>query len=181
VTNALTDTLLASESSALRRPDQVAGVATAQRALLAQLNLVQLATDRSITLTSRNSPIPVTVQSSAPYTVRAWLTLSSDKLVFHPSHKQMVIDRATNPVRIQAVARTSGVIPVDVTLTTPRFNLQIAHGQLTVRSTATSLVGIVLTALALAVLLGWWARTWWRGRTRRAQAARDAPTSSVHA
>jgi hypothetical protein len=42
----------------------------------------------------------------------------------------------------------------------------IAQEQLTVRSTATSVVGVLLTGLALAVLLTWWARTW-RARRRR--------------
>ena len=50
-------------------------------------------------------------------------------------------------------------------------SLVIAQGQLTVRSTATSIVGIVLTAAALVVLLAWWARTWQAGR-RKKRAAR---------
>jgi len=43
-----------------------------------------------------------------------------------------------------------------------------------VRSTATSWVGVVLSALALGVLGAWWARTWWGGRRRkRDQAGAD--------
>lgn len=173
ITAAIDDTLLAAETSEFRPHGQALGVLTTERSLDAQLAHIALAAERTITLTARNEPIPITVLSSAPYTVRAVLTLSSDKFVFPAgSSRVMTLDRATNPVRIGAVARTSGDLPVDVTLTSPRFGLVIAHELLTVRSTASSFVGIALTVLALVVLLVWWARTWWRGRERRARRER---------
>jgi hypothetical protein len=171
VTGALADDLLAAESSSLRPAGQSLGVDLTDRALREQLAHITLSTERSITLTARNEPIPVTVLSSAPYPVKARLTLSSDKFVFSAPTRSMTIDRATNPVRVNAVARTSGDLPVEVTVTSPKFGLPITHELLTVRSTATSSVGVLLTALALAVLLMWWARSLWRGRRRRAQQA----------
>ena len=73
---------------------------------------------------------------------------------------------------MEVEARTSGVLPLQVTLVAPRTDpgappLVIAHGRLTVRSTATSVVGVVLTLLAIAVLAAWWIRTWRRGRRLR--------------
>ena len=73
---------------------------------------------------------------------------------------------------MEVQARTSGDLPLEVTLTAPKTDvgavpLVIAHGQLTVRSTATSVVGVILTLLAIAVLLAWWVRTWRRGRAAR--------------
>jgi len=70
-------------------------------------------------------------------------------------------------VQVVVRARTTGDLPLTFTLTSAGGELVIAHGRLTVRSTATSIVGIVLTAVAAVVLLGWWARTWSRGRRRR--------------
>lgn len=173
VTSALADDLLAAESSSLRPDQQAVGVLNTGKALQLQLDRIALSTENSITLTARNEPIPVTVSSSAPYTVTVKLILSSDKFTFPgqpPTGRTLVLNRSTNSVRVSAVARTSGDLPVEVTLTSPKFGLVITKPELlTVRSTATSLVGIALTGLALAVLLAWWARTWWRGRRRARQ------------
>lgn len=79
----------------------------------------------------------------------------------------MHVDHPTNSVQVEVRARTSGDLPLAFTLTSRNGGLLIEHGRLTVRSTATSLVGIVLTLVAAVVLLGWWARTWARGRRGR--------------
>jgi hypothetical protein len=74
-------------------------------------------------------------------------------------------------VRVTAQARTSGDrLPIEITLHTPNGQLLLARSVLTVQSTAISFVGVALTILAGAVLLAWWARTWWRSRRRRLQA-----------
>lgn len=178
VLDQLSSLLLAAESDRLRSPSRPAAVATFERLLDGQLSLVQLATDRTITLTARTGSIPVTFLSSAPYGVRGTVSLSSDKFQFpHGSSRTgFVIARPTNPLRVVVEARTSGDLPLHVVLTAPRADpsappLVIAHGVITVRATATSLVGVVLTLLAVAVLAGWWARTWRvrrRARVRRA-------------
>ena len=162
----LDDDLLSSEAADLRTSQQAAGVAGFERALSHQLSLVQLGTEHTITLTSRTATIPVTILSDAPYTVHGTLTLASDKLQF-PSgaSQQVVIDHPTTAVRFVVTARTSGDLPLTVTFTSPSGTLVIFHTVLTVRSTATSLAGLLLTLAALAVLIGWWARTW-RARRR---------------
>ncbi|MGH9081943.1 MAG: hypothetical protein ACRDWN_01220, partial [Acidimicrobiales bacterium] len=120
--------------------------------------------------------IPVTVVSDAPYTVDGTLSLSSAKFRFPGTTTQrLVLDHTTNPLRVHVVARTLGDSPVTAVLTSPEGGLVLARGQLTVRSTATSVIGLVLTAVALAVLLGWWARSWRSGRRRRAVRAGAAP------
>ena len=173
----LDDILLASQSITLGAPGQRSGVATFDRALSGQLSLIQLASERTITVTERTAAIPITVLSGAPYTVVGTLILSSNKFAFPPpgpTRTGVVLDHPTTPLRIEADARTSGDLPVEATFVSPAGGLEIARGQLTVRSTTTSWVGVVLTALALAVLGGWWARTWWAGR-RRKRAERAGP------
>ena len=164
----LDDELLSTEAASLRTSQQVAGVAAFERSLADQLSLVQLGTEHTITLTSRTATIPITILSSAPYTFRGTLTLSSDKLQFPQgaSRRNVVIDHPTSAVRFVVVARTSGDLPLTVTFTSPSGTLVVFHTVLTVRSTATSVAGVVLTLAALAVLLGWWARTW-RARRRK--------------
>ena len=170
----LDDLLLAAESQDLGPSRRDAAIATYERSLGAQLSLIQLSTDRAITLTSRTGRIPITFLSSAPYSLIGDVTLSSDKFEFPQgsTRSRFDINRSTNPLPMEVQARTSGDLPLEVTLTAPKTDvgavpLVIAHGQLTVRSTATSVVGVILTLLAIAVLLAWWVRTWRRGRAAR--------------
>ncbi len=182
----LGDALLTSESSELSSQGRSVALQGFNSALDAQLSQIQLTTDRTITLTSRTAALPVTILSTAPYTVNAVLSLSSAKLEFPPpggsgstgpsTTDQLVkIDRSTTALRVQVVTRTSGDLPVSVSLTSRDGALVLVHGRLTVRSTAFSVVGVVLTAVALAVLLGWWVRSSISRRRARAAEGQASP------
>ena len=54
-----------------------------------------------------------------------------------------------------------------ITLHAPSGGLQLSSGQIVVRSTATSIVGIILSVGAIAVLAVWWVRTSRKRRSRR--------------
>lgn len=174
LTQSLGDLLLASETAALSATRQLRVAGLFKRLLGAQLHQVQLSTAQTVTLTSRRASIPITVLSTAPYPVEVVLALTSDKFGFPTGgSRTMVLDHVTNSVLIPVVARTSGDLPMTVTLTSPKYGLLIAPpDEITVRSTATSVVGVALTVAAAAVLVAWWARTWRRGR--RAPAASPA-------
>lgn len=164
--------LLASESDQLVHPSPAAAVAIFDRALARQLGKVSFAAG-TVTLTARTGAIPITVVSRAPYTIVGTLKVSGAKFTFPgrtaDATHTLVLDHATNTWKVNVTARTSGELPLDVRFVS-RTGLVIAQAQLEVRSTATSLVGVLLTALALAVLLAWWARTWRTKRRRRRQA-----------
>lgn len=160
--------LLCAESDDLTAGGMAAGVRAFGQALDGQLSQIQLATQRTVTLTARTGLIPVTILSSAHYTVVGTLVLSGGRFVFpHGNTHRMTLDHATNPTRVDIEARTLGDLPMQVVFRSPTGSLVIASGQLTIRSLATSLVGVALSVVALLVLLGWWARTWWNGRQRR--------------
>ncbi|MHB1851410.1 MAG: DUF6049 family protein, partial [Acidimicrobiales bacterium] len=165
----LDELLLASETDRLTPSRQAGGVSTVERLLDKQLRLVKFATETTYTLTARTGVIPITVVSGAKYTVVARLSVSGNKFLFpHRGTRRIIrLDHSTNASRVDVEARSSGDLPLHVTLTSPDGRLVFARTLLTVRSTATSLVGVVLTAVALAILLTWWARTWWSGRRRR--------------
>jgi hypothetical protein len=173
VANRLEDLLLASESSELSPSAQRAGLATFQRNLASQLAGISVITT-TVTLTARTASVPITILSSLGYHMNATLTLSSGKLQFPQGATRTVhIDHPTNSTNVEVRARTTGDLALSYKLTSKL--LVIAHGRLTVRSTATSVVGIVLTAVAAVVLIGWWARTWRRSRRlRRTRAPRGA-------
>lgn len=172
VLTTLSDGLLAVEYRGNSPTQRASALARWNLAFGAVLGQISLASENTITFTSRTAPIPITVLSTAPYTVTVVMTLVSDKFNFPSgSTRTLVLNRQTTPVRIQARSRTSGDrLPVDVTLRTPDGGLVIAQTQVTVHSTSLSIVGVVLTLLAGLTLLIWWARTWHKGRRRRPRA-----------
>jgi hypothetical protein len=169
---AVSDALLASEAQSLSPARRAAALDVFGRDFAQQLDQITLATERTVNLTSRTAPIPITVRSAAPYPVHVVISLASDKFVFpNGSSQSLILDRATTSVRMVAQARTSGDrLPIDVTLRTPDGQLILARTVLTVHSTAISFVGVALTVLAGAVLLAWWVRTWYKSRRRRPRA-----------
>ncbi len=169
----LSDELLDTEFRALDADQRTAALADYQRAFNAQIGQITLATERTVTFTSRRAAVPVTVLSSSPYPVTVVVTLTSDKFNFPNGNTHtLTLDRPTTSVRVTAQARGSGdSLPIDVTLRTADGQLVLDRTVLTVHSTAISFVGIALTVLAGAVLLLWWVRTWRRSRRQRLRAA----------
>jgi hypothetical protein len=175
--------VLAGESESLRPAQQSAVLHNAGLAVDAQLGQLTVGGDRTVTLTSTQGTLQVTIVSTAAYPVTATLTLTSDKLLFPNgttqwSENTRLLPAAqgsayTNVVPVAVRARTSGVFNVDIVMHSPSFQLQLANGQMIVRSTATSVVGIVLSLGALAVLIVWWVRTSIKRRRRRAEDESD--------
>ncbi len=173
----LSDLVLSSEATGLRAYEQDKLVAAANGALDAQLATLTVSGDQSLTLTARKARIPVTIDSTAAYPVSAVLTLSSDKLIFTNGQTHFAqpvdLDHSTNVVYVDVRTRVSGEFKVAVEVRSPTGGLVLTDGVLSVRSTATSVVGILLTLGAIAVLGGWWIRTSRQKRAARRQARDD--------
>ena len=177
VADQLGDLVLAGESESLRPAQQADVLDNTGRAVDAQLGQLSVGGDRTVTLTSQQGTLQVTVVSTAPYPVTASLTLTSDKLLFPNGTTQWsqtttllpAVSGAahTNVVPVPVRARAPGVFTVDIVMHSPAGRLELASGQVSVRSTATSVVGIVLSVGALAVLAVWWVRTSLRRRRQR--------------
>ncbi len=188
VINQISDLVLAGQSDLLRPAEQASVEAAAGRAIDAQLQHVAVDAGATVTLTSQQSTLPVTVASSAPYEVRATLTLSSDRLLFpngttqwtRPGVITLLPAPHTNVIDVPVRSRGSGIFPVDVVLRTPAGGVQMATGSIDIHSTAASVVGIALSAGAVVVLAAWWIRTSRRRRTaRRSDEASDEPQVPV--
>ncbi len=170
----LGDLVLAAESETLRPAQQSAVLANTGSAVDAQLAQFVVAGDRTVTLTSQQGTLQVTVVSGAPYPVTATLTLTSDKLLFPNGTTQWsqsnttLLPNYTSVVPVKVRARTAGVFKVGITLHSPGGGLTLSNGEISVRSTATSLVGITLSFGAVAVLAVWWIRTSLKRRSKRA-------------
>jgi hypothetical protein len=61
-------------------------------------------------------------------------------------------------LELSVEARASGAFPVDVRVSSPDDVITLSEARVTVRSTAVSGLGIVLSVLAALFLLIWWAR-----------------------
>lgn len=137
------------------------------------LNGIHLPEERSIRLTARQGEIPVTVQNDNGYPVRVKVRLLANKLDF-PNGNERVIDasRQYSTERFAVEARTSGAFGVQVQLESPDGSVVLQESEITVRSTATSTVGLSLSIGAIAFLALWWIRSIVKSRRKmKAKAA----------
>lgn len=164
---AINDRLLDAERSTLNPGQRADEVAAANGAVSGQLRAVEVSSG-TITLTARTGTIPVTITSSLNYPITGTLTFTSDKLSLPAgTSRPFTISRSTHAIRVGVRARTTGDLPLEVRFTAPD-GLLLASGTITVRSTATSKVGIVITLAATAVLALWWLRSHRRRRGEQA-------------
>jgi hypothetical protein len=174
----LGDLVLGGEAETLRSSQQSGVLANAGAAVDAQIGQVACECDQSVTLTARSGRIPITVVSNASYPMAATLVLSSDKLLF-PNGQTVWsapwnLHPHSNVFYVNVTSRASGQFRLAVTLRAPGGALRLTTGELSVRSTSSSVVGVVLTVGAVAVLAVWWVRTSLRRRAaRRAEEAGD--------
>jgi len=166
VSGDLGERLLVSQSadfrSARQRDPYLAGV---QQAIDEQLGAIEIPQNRSITLTARRGEIPVTFQNHTGHPVKVIVRMESDKLDF-PGGETLEIDltRLNTTHRFPVVARTSGAFPIRITLESPDGRMVVGRARLTVRSTATSGVGLGISVGAALFLALWWGRHAQRGR-----------------
>jgi hypothetical protein len=162
-------------------------VAGRQRALTAihddlqsQMNKVHIVTrSRSfITLTSHNGQVPITVANDLNTPVHIVLKVNANqRLAFANGGRTLLTIPANTqfPVTVRAVAKTSGVFPLEVRLLTPDKRPYGATVQIFVRSTAYGTITLVITAAAtLALLIAVAIRL-----TRRALTARRTARASA--
>jgi len=164
----LASVVLAAQSVDLRPAQRLAYLAGLDAAIAGQTALIAVPDRRSVTLTARRGEIPVTVLSRAAYPVVLRLEVQSDKLGFPDGDSRPVELRRRNTTELFSVqARTSGTFPLRLRLTSPDGGLVLGSSRFTVRSTAASGVGVVLSIGAGLFLATWWARHLARGRRNR--------------
>jgi hypothetical protein len=134
----------------------------------AELAKIQAPARQTITLTARKGTIPFTLRNGSGHPVAVVVHLDSDKLDFPGgSAIPLELDDESTGINIAVEARASGAFPLQVEVTSPDGALVLARSRFTIRSTAFSGVGIVLSAGAGVFLLVWWARNWRLNRRAR--------------
>lgn len=161
--------LLVSGSNDLTETERNAYLRSVSRAITAQTAQVEITDDETVTLTSREGDIPVTIHNDTGGPVEVRLAFDSDnKLDFPDGDAQRLrLVEGPNRIEVPVEARASGSFPLRITVTSPDGVLTVGRAQVTVRSTAVSGVGVVLSVGALLVLVVWWARHWRSARRNR--------------
>ncbi|MDP9389049.1 MAG: DUF6049 family protein, partial [Actinomycetota bacterium] len=168
VDDSIEELLLAAEDARLRPRARRAFLEGADDRIEGLVAQVRVPTHRSITLTARTGEIPVTVLSTTGFPLDVQVQVASDKLDFPDGAVRRVqLTRRSTTQRFSVRARTSGSFPLTVRLVSPDGGMELGTSRFTVRSTAASGVGVVLSAGAGGFLLVWWARHRARGRRNR--------------
>jgi hypothetical protein len=169
---------LSSVFSGSRRASLIAGALQVARE---DLHKVHLPSSVSITLTSGQGRLPVTLVSTAGLPVHVLLVLTSEQLRFVTAHVnggrcssvnagseecQLTLSRPTTPLQIPVVVRTPGAFPLLLEVETPSGEV-LAKSTDTVRSTAIGDVAVVLMVGAVLFLAVWWVRNARHGRRAR--------------
>lgn len=169
---------LSSWFSAAQRSQTIAAVTASARR---ELHKVVLPPATSITLTSRQGQLPLTLNAEGPGPMKVLLVLRSEQLGFVGRHFAQGDCRQVTPgiehclltlartvtLNVPVVVKSVGTFPISVIVATPDGRDIIASRTDTVRSTAFSDVGLVLMAGAALFLVVWWARNARHGRRAR--------------
>lgn len=155
----LGDLILMSEGSTVPLAQRSGYLATIDTRAHGLSNLVSLPFGRTITVTSLQAKIPISIVSNAHGPLLAELSVSSPDLGFPHGHTWPVtLLPRTNIVTIDLTARESGDFPLTVTLAA-RTGFVVQSGNITIRSTAISGVAVALSVGAAVFLVLWWSRS----------------------
>ncbi len=183
--------LLVAESVDVTRSERQSLLSSITKAVGRLTAQISLPASSSITLTSTRAQIPLTILSTPSLKAHIQLQLSSPRLLFlvfdPPSGRcqipagnpttevcDLILTSQNTTLKVPVEARSSGVFPLDVSLSSPGGADLLARDLDTVRSTAISGVGVVLIVLAVVSLALWWVRDLRHGR--RARRLVPAPT-----
>ncbi len=135
----------------------------------------------NVTLTSRDGSIPLNLSNENLYDVTVRLRFDSDKLTF-PDGDTVIVHLPASTVTsldIAVRARSSGTFPLRLVVTSPDEIVVVSRSRFTVRSTAVSGVGLVLSVGAGLFLALWWASHFRRVRRARKLVAADEAADAI--
>lgn len=152
---------LAAEADGLSDAQRTAYLDGTRNAIRAELDKLQPPARQTITFTARDGVVSLTLRNTTGYPVTVRLVLEGEKLEF-PGHDDGFVDvtltEETTRVALTVRTRASGDSPLDITVTAPDDRLVIGQTRITVRSTAFSGVGVILSVGSGVFLAVWWLR-----------------------
>lgn len=138
-----------------------------QNAISSISKMISLASNKSFTVTSRKVQLPIAITSQLKVPFKGVLVISSDRLSFpHGNTVPVTLSGPDTTLSIPIYAETLGLYLISAKLFTTNGQLVVAHTSIEIRSTAFSVVSIVLTLGAFFILVLWWVRSLRRGQKR---------------
>jgi hypothetical protein len=160
--------LLVATAAGLRDVGRRAHLAAAKAAIDDVSGRVTTPPTFTLTLTAREGSIPLTIRNDSGVPLQVQIHLNSQKLEFPEGD---VIERELTEVStridIPVRARATGAFPLFIDVRTPDGRSSLSTSRYTVRSTAVSGAGLLLSVGAGVFLIVWWARHWRRTRRSR--------------
>jgi hypothetical protein len=128
---------------------------------------LSLAANKSFTVTSRNVKLPIAISSQLKVPFKGVLVIKSDRLSFPNGNTVPVVVSVPNTtLSIPIHVETLGIYLISAKLFTTNGKLVVAHTSIEIRSTAFSLVSIILTLGAFLILALWWIQSFRKGHRR---------------
>jgi hypothetical protein len=171
--------LLMATGVGLRDAVRDAHVAAVERAIDAVTSQVSTPATFTLTLAARDGTIPLTIRNDSGVPLQVSIRLRSQNLEFPEGDTidQLLTEPSTR-IDIPVRARTSGAFPLQIDVVSPDGERRLSTSRYTVRSTAVSGAGLVLSLGAGAFLVVWWARHWRRTRRSARLVASDSHPAS---
>lgn len=125
-----------------------------------ELQAIGIPASSGITLTSRDSVVPIRIENKNDYPVRVALWLDSEHVRFpdHVDGEPFVLVPPGETRDVKVLASTTGAFTIRVRLTAPESDFLIAESRLSVRSTAAGRASLLIAVGAAGFLLLWWGR-----------------------
>jgi hypothetical protein len=160
--------LLRVTASGLTAADRRQELAAARGTIDQLADSVSTAPDVTITLTARSGTLPLTIHNDSGGPIDVRLRFHSPKLELPGGDtRDVTLTDQTTRLDVDVRTRSSGAFEVDVDVLSPDGALTLATTRFSVRSTAVSGVGLVLSIGAILFLAVWWARHWRQSRNAK--------------
>ncbi|MCB0969914.1 MAG: hypothetical protein KDA97_00115 [Acidimicrobiales bacterium] len=165
-------TLAISAARDLPLDDRIADAESVQAELGEPFAAVTIPETDTVTLGARDARFPLPIRSDLDYPVQVVIELeASERLELPRDRIVQTLEPGRDVVEIRVRTLAAGDTPVRVTVRSPDGGVLLAEGRYTIRSTAVSGVGVVLTIGAAGFLALWWGRHLRRARRERREAA----------
>lgn len=159
--------LMASLASSISNSKSQQFLSSSQATISQISSMLSLATNKSFTVTSRNVKLPIAISSQLKVPFKGVLVIKSDRLSFPNGNTVPVVVSGPNTtLSIPIHAETLGIYLISAKLFTTNGKLVVAHTSIEIRSTAFSLVSIILTLGAFLILALWWIQSFRKGHRR---------------
>jgi hypothetical protein len=149
-------------------------------AIVAVTDEIVMTPEQIVTLTSRSGKVPLNIENRLQVPARVHVSLRSAKLDFPDGAEfdQVLAPGTTTRIDARVTTRASGAFPLEVIVTSADTVTPVTQARFTVRSTAISGIGLIISIGAGVFLLLWWLRHYRTARRASRLMESERPSGS---